>query len=174
MIKIIILSLSIFFVLTGCARLCKDAEFDFTRQENNSNLIRLDGYYYGDLAGNNPSTPSIYLLYKDGVSYNGLGSYNLRDIKDNSLVLSIAENKRNSKSGWGIYKIENNLIEIQNWTFSTGCRPIIIETGEILNDTTIKITAWMNSNSDEQHIVNAIFLFHKYSTKPDSTNNFIK
>lgn len=172
--KITVFSFSIFFVLQGCKKICEDAKSDFPRQENISNMIRLNGYYYGDLTGNNPSTPSIYLIYKDGICYSGLGSYNISDIEDNSLVLSIIEAKRNSKPGWGIYKIENNFIEIQNWTFSTGCKPIIIQKGEILNDTTIKITSWKNSNSDKQHLVNAIFLFHKYSPKPDSTNNFIE
>lgn len=176
MLKFIVLSMSIFFVQQGCRKLglCEDGEFNFPRQENTSNKIRLNGYYYGDLTGNNPSTPSVYLLYKDGISYSGLGTYNINEIEDNSLVLSITDDKRNSKSGWGIYKIENNSIEIQNWSFSTGCKPITILEGEILNDTTIRISFWKNSNSDKQHIVNSIFLFHEYSPKPDSTNNFIK
>lgn len=175
MLRLFVLCIAFCFVFQGCNKLgiCEDAHLSFDRLENHSNKIRFDGYYYGDFTGKN-ITASIYLFYENGVSYTGLGSHNMTDIENNTLIISIPEDKRISKSGWGIYKIDNNLIEFQNWTFSTGCKPILIQTGEIINDSTIKITSWKNSNSDELNIVNAIFHFNKYSSKPDSTNNFIQ
>ncbi len=158
------------FVLTSCSKLglCHDAELGFSRQSNISNKIRLDGYFYEDSNGTGYS--KVYLLYQNGVSYNGLSSTRIKDIENNSFAPTV---NKDVKSGWGVYRIEGNHIEFQNWVFSVGCKPVITRKGTILNDTTIKLTSWQNSNSDESNNINTILLFHKYSPKPDSTNNFI-
>ncbi len=176
MIKLILLFMSVFLTQQSCEKvgLCDDDELGFPRQSNVSNKIRLDGFYYGDLTGDNPNSAMINLLYQNGISYIGLGSYDLVDIEDNSFELSISDDKKKEKSGWGVYRVEGDRIEIQNWTFSTGCKPVTTQKGVILNDTTIKIVSWQNSNSDMLHSVNAIFRFHKHTSKPDSTNSLVK
>lgn len=175
-IFIVVLSLLLVFLQNSCRKLglCKDDEFTFSRQENSFNSLRLDGYYLEYLPEKDSNYARVYFFYTNGITYSNLASYKVEDIINDSTGLNITEENRKIKSGWGIYKIENNSIEIQSWAFSLGCKAVLIQKGDILNDTTIKLTSWKNSSSDVLHNEITIMRFHEYSPKPDSTNNLIK
>lgn len=52
------------FVLLSCRKLnlCDDKELGFNRQQNSQIKLQTNGYYYGDLLGNNPENPGIHFF----------------------------------------------------------------------------------------------------------------
>lgn len=130
--------------------LCKDAELNFPRIDNTSGRLRLAGYYYGDFSGQSPDVPSVYLLYQNGVFLNR-HSVDLEDAISDQVQLEYNELKKKYKGDWGVYKIENNIIEIHFWSPSYSCVSAIMLKGEISNDTTFKITSWQESDEKKNH-----------------------
>jgi hypothetical protein len=131
MLRNVILLALVLALFPSCKklRLCKDGEFTFSRQEDNSNELKLSGYYY-TVSEEYPKAASIMLLFRNGVSVNSFGA-TLDEVQDGIVDLSIGENFKNLKSGWGIYKIENGSIEIQSWqTIQHPCKPIAREKGK--------------------------------------------
>lgn len=153
---------------------CKDAELGSARQNNTSNRLRLAGYYYGDVTELNPTSSEVYLFYQNGVFYN----YNSVDIKNamsGQVQLDNFDLRTKHKSFWGIYKIENDFIEIRYWLPSiNGCVKLFVGKGEILNDTTFKLISTKVGRGGDPLMVDDTFRFYPYSPKPDSIVNFIK
>jgi hypothetical protein len=81
------------------------------------------------------------------------------------------------KYSWGVFIIEGNKISFERWYPSEPPYKAFVNTGEILNDTTFKITEsyrMQNGEKTKVHTENAIYHFKQLSPKPDSTNSFIK
>jgi hypothetical protein len=130
----LLLLLLVLLLIQSCKKLglCEDGEFSFTRQPNDLTSLRLDGYYYGDLIGNNQNAPELYLLYQNGIFYNNR-SAPIEDVVAGSVQLNNSETRKNHKGDWGIYKLDGNSIEIQSWTPSTSCNATFTQKGEILS-----------------------------------------
>ena len=79
----------------------------------------------------------------------------------------------NTPSHIGVFTINKESIEFETWEAG---RDIITFSnyGKILNDTTFSITKQVNNDNSKSDILNLIYKFKQYSSKPDSTNNFIK
>jgi len=169
---VLLLSLGVLFASCEKLGLCKDGEFTFPREEDNSGLLKLSGYYY-NISEEYPNSVKIILLNQNGVIIGSMGG-SLEEVQNESIKLTVHENFKNWKSGWGIYRIKNGNIEIQSWqTIQSPCKPIKVEKGEILNDSTFKITSWQDCRKRKINEVEEIYEFKSYSPKPDSINSFI-
>ncbi|OJV36453.1 MAG: hypothetical protein BGO29_03730 [Bacteroidales bacterium 36-12] len=75
---------------------------------------------------------------------------------------------------WGIYKIENDSIYIQN-KFNPGAISMYVYTrvAKIENDSTIHF-CYTQSTNIGHFKTNETYAFKQFSPKPDSTNVFIK
>lgn len=120
----------------SCMFLYKDEALTIDKEPYEGKELRLDGYYY--LSSGNPD-PWIqtYFLYEDGVFIKT--SFNEEEVKlDESAVVSeekeILLKKR--KFHWGLFRVENNKIEIQGWTSLNGAYRLEKFYGKVLNDTT--------------------------------------
>jgi hypothetical protein len=172
-IYILLIILSVTFASCRKLGLCKDDELTITRQANNSSSMKLNGYYYG-ISDEDSAYAQVTIFYRNGLIYRG-PSYTIVEIMNNKVDLrALIDRQREIKSGWGIYKVNNGNIENQSWAFSQGCKPVVVEKWEILNDSTFRITSWKNTNSDKVNAINLTYRFRSYSPKPDSTNNFIE
>ena len=175
--KILFVSFLLIFV-QSCSKIfkCKDDELTIPRTENNTNKLKLNGYYYGDIFDYNENKPKVYLLYQNGIFYN-CEHIKKEDIDASLMILNNNELRSKYKSRWGTYKINGNNIEIEYWLPQANhCVKLSYNKGEILNDTTFKITYVRTSYRGEvgyEKNVNDIFYFKQYSPKPDSTISFI-
>lgn len=169
---VLLLSLGVLFASCEKLGLCKDDELTLDRQDNNTSELKIDGYYHYPIE-TDTSKSYVFVFYKNGLIYNAFGAKNKKEIEENTLDLIIYNNGRESKPGWGVYKIAGSDIEIQYWPYSMGCSPIITERGEILNDSTIILSSIESSYDCVLNEQNKTLYFKKYSPKPDSTNNFI-
>jgi hypothetical protein len=177
-ILIVLFLLAIPLIIQSCCFLMDtgDETFSFSRVEDNSAKLRLNGYYYGDVEGNFPDHPELFLLNQNGVFCNENGregqGYLTGDVDFFNTPI-----RTQHKSYWGIYKINGNDIEIEYWepAWCTGHGLTHLE-GVIVNDTTFLIKYWKyieNGSKKEEGHVDAIFKFHQYSPKPDSVVSFI-
>ena len=171
------LILFIFAFSCDKSTLCDDDELTINRIINNSNMLNLSGYYYGDISGINSDHPNIYLINQNGIFINA-NSFSLSDAETGNVTFTYPDLAYQYKGDWGVYKLENNTIEIEYWVSrSCGGVGLLYEKGIILNDSTFKITYWRRSYGDKterEEYINAIFRFQKYSPKPDSTIRFIE
>ena len=145
---------------------CKDEELTLQRVPYTGNEVRTDGYYYSYYA-NNSSPPEefivVFFLYRNGVILSAR-SYEKTDFDIlEKTMLNRYESLQNEKIGWGVFIVQNNKIEYEQWSTSVGGGlPIFRNFYDIENNTTLKSFA------------GKIYYFRQFSPKPDSTNNFIK
>ncbi len=177
MIKIFILIQAILLTQSCEKMTCKDDALTIDRINNDNNLLRLDGYYYGDISGINADYPNIYLFYQNGI-FSNANSYNLSDAESGNVTINFPDLKYQHKGDWGVYKIDGDNIEIEYWVSrSCGGVGLLYQIGTVLNDTTFKITYWkhtVSGNTEREENIDAMFRFQEYSPKPDSTIKFIK
>ena len=134
------------------------------------NNLKIDGYFHYDSDGRS----EIYLLYRNGVILYGgaplLGDVGAREseFQNGSYYSHVNE----SKTAWGRFIINDSNIKYEKWNTSTG-GPLetFIASGAILNDTTFRITAVDHSNGDH-YDADKVFMYKKFSPKPDSTNTY--
>lgn len=168
----------VFITVSGfcfsCKKLgfCEDKELGFDRVENNLGALRGGGYYYGDLTGSNPENPGIYIFYLNGTFYYDV-QRPLEDAQKGEIVLSGGDSRFNAKTGWGVYRITGNNLEIQSWLPSKNCHEVQVENGVIENDSVLVITQFYSTDDVEVKMVDSEFRFVPYSPKPDSVVSFI-
>lgn len=176
MTKILFLTAAILLTQNCKGILCRDNVLTIARIENNSNKLRMDGYYYGDLVPTNSERPDIYLIYRNGIFSNAY-SFNLSDAETGNVSLVYSDLQYEHKAAWGVYIINGSNIEIEYWSpRPCGAVGLLYEKGVILNDTTFKINYWKssyNGNIENEGSPEAIFKFQEYSPKPDSIIKFI-
>jgi hypothetical protein len=167
--------LALILLFSSCNKLCRDDDFSFSRTENNSNKLKLGGYYYGKITNSNS-----YLTYYDMLFQNGVvlcGSDSLKKVLDNKIEINPNEYNYKSKFFWGVYRIIDDSIEIQRWIpLFGGCFNVEAFKGVILNDTTFVLTKWYNVDKEGSYnykTIYSIWKFKKYSPKPDSVVTFI-
>jgi len=158
-----IILILIALVLYSCVRSIPDEELTMARTPYTGKEIRLDGYFTGVSPGQDKYYDYIF-FYSNGVAFS-FG--NLRDIDLNLYLKGNA-----GKTYWSIFRVENNTIHVQGWiNLGSGFFGVSQLTVEdkyyiILNDTTLYYDA---SNGYKTK-----YYFKKFSSKPDSTNVFIK
>ena len=174
-----LISLCLFF--TSCAKLgiLQDDELSLQRQDYTGNQLRVDGYYFSEYANDSIEYVSVYFLYKNGIILFG-GSRLLSELPEaeeryrngtfDSKVKSI-------KFVWGVHQIEGSNLKYEQWFPSEKPYKAYVREGEILNDTTFRITQRYRYKNDEKTEVeseNKVYHFKQFSPKPDSTNSFIQ
>ena len=179
MVKFLVL-----FLLTlscGCA-----VSTQIPLQENTSNKLRVDGFYYSILENEGEFIASIHFLYKNGVRlYQGSKSFS----SQNELIDVIVNNSEKESwifaSGpkakemfglWGSYWIENdNFYTIRQ---QLGRGKLYLESrGKVLNEESFEINERkVNKILLKTDIprANDKYYFVPTISKPDSTNNFFK
>ena len=155
--------------------LCKDKEFSFDRLDNTTGKLRLDGYYYSQYFNDSTEELSIVcFLYENGI-FEGNSSGPTEEVREGDVEIDDSFSRNSAKTGWGIYKIEGDEIEIQTWLpTQLSCHAIQVEKGVIENDSTFIITSTYTTKDKDEQEVNSIFRFVPYSPKPDSINSFFQ
>ena len=143
------------------------------RSENNSNALRLGGFYYYQ-SSLNPERVSIYILNSNGT----LGDTGIE------LPLTNAQSKFNSasflsyisdnKSYWGVYHIEGANIKIDTWHANSNGKDFGYRwSGDILSDTSFRITSSALCDGSEYTSLDRLYYFYPLSNKPDSVTSLI-
>ena len=89
---------------------------------------------------------------------------NYNDILNSDTIDFTFNYKKAPMYMYGLFLIKDSIIKIEKWTVGHNCYPYLRE-GKILNDTTFYL---MHREKKE------VYHFKQFSTKPDSTNRFIK
>ena len=178
-----ILYLIIVLSFCGCCDPFGIKKEKFNLQKNNiqSNNLKLDGYYYDINAfdqSKNDYMIDVHIIYRNGLitSYGG-GSY-LNKLNELDLKLQdqdFIDKIKNNKYYWGLVEIKSNNIKFEKY-YPNSPWQLYTKEGTILNDSTFQITKFYKINcgkKSEEKDINQIYHFHKFSPKPDSTNNFL-
>lgn len=157
------------YFLLSCISLttlgCNDMPLEpltMQRMDNNTSLLKLDGYYFFEW-DSDVEAIKILFLYQNGVLLNGLSPdlSSLPEVEERfKSGAYVDEFASQNASAWGIYKLEDDRITIEQWVSGNQCCETVIRSGVILNDSSFII-------NNEQ------FTFKPFSPKPDSTNVFI-
>ena len=78
------------------------------------------------------------------------------------------------KSYWGVYHIEDSNIFIDTWHItSNGINKGYRWSGEILSDSSFRITSSSLCDGAEYRTLNRLYYFHPLTNKPDSVTSLI-
>ncbi len=80
---------------------------------------------------------------------------------------------RSKPDGIGVFSVLRNVLECQIF-FSESGRVTQNCTGEILNDTTLRLTSWRYNRYGHVENIDELYYFKAFNNKPDSTSSFIK
>lgn len=172
------LLIAIFFALLSCEKnkKCDDKNLTLDRVELAGSQLRLNGFYYGNPE---PDWENI-VLYETFVFYqNGVllrtGSKEFDNMESEIEALSKTTLPQESKDVWGIINVNGNNIAMEHWLPAPCSKPVLLRSGEILNDTTFVLNKMIRRDSEgtTETDINQEFHFRQFETKPDSTNNFI-
>lgn len=158
-------------VTTSCDKSFEDESFTLKKTPNNSNSLRIDGYFYTYLED---SSFIVDIFYKNGVWISGYSSLNFQSIDEEIMNGSFYNLIRTRKYCWGLYIIEEDIINQELIDFNGGLRGIArMAYGKILNDSTINYYKNKYSRMSESNTINFTSHFKEFSPKPDSINPFI-
>lgn len=154
-----------------------DDKLKIEAQKYSGNELKLGGYYYHELIGNDKLYRTVNFFYRDGCLFTP-GAYLVgnqlqfeQDLQNYKSMPCYSD----SKFSWGRFEVKDYKIRFEKWYPSSG-GPIqaYVSEGVILNDTTFKITLSYrlkrNGKKTEIHTENEVYKFRFYSAKPDSTN----
>jgi hypothetical protein len=160
--------LSILTFSLGCKKPKKDKKLSISQTPNNSNLLKLNGYYYYEYSGNNELIKDVYLFYRDGqiISFSISGGNGFLDLENYLVSDRFKSQIQSNKDMHGLYLIENQNLVTEKWAANESGYLVNRSEGLILNDSTFEI-----SNTGASG--NLLYKFKSYSPKPDSTNKFI-
>lgn len=137
--------------------------------------LNLNGVYIlqDDLVNVNEDYVGVILLYENSLTIKGI-------VRKDSLGKNLEKTIENfaskkTKTGYGVFEIKDNFIEIEFWTPSSG-GPLktTINKGKVINDETFLLTYMYNNYDGTERTFNNLYKLHSLETKPDSTNRFIK
>jgi len=142
-----------------------DEKLTLPRRDYTGNELRIDGYYHVSRQENHSA---VYFLYRNGIVL-FVGGYSDR------FEEKMVNFKSKSKSDWGVFIVDGNIIQYEKWVGSSNIRACISKyTGHIVNDTTIRFTEYYYSETKNTFSIDEIWHFKQFANKPDSTNKFIK
>jgi hypothetical protein len=154
-----------------------DESLTRSRTPNTLNALRLDGYYFSKVMGEDDSLVSPYFLYRNGVIISAGSTPEMRLGVLESLLIdeSFIKKLKRVKDSYGVYLINNDRIEFEMWYPGPGPPKLVfLRQGVILNDSTFRITKIIHPRTDTAETTDEIYRFKKFHPKPDSTNDFIK
>jgi len=167
-------------LLSCCAKdnIFKDDELSLEKESYEGEQLRIDGYYYYRYSTSKGYRLLTYFLYNDGtLIYGGAPLESNQSEKEQQYASGeFYENEKNRKSNWGVFQIDGNLIKFERWYPSQPPLKAYVREGEILNDTTFKITQsyrMKDGEKTERKDRDETFNFKEFSPKPDSTNKFV-
>ncbi len=159
-----IIFIVLFITFMSCTvQTLPDEELTMTKAPNNGKEIRTDGYFTG-LGLTQTMYYNYLFFYKNGTYF----SFSNSLVDNLSQIRAEIEHFKTIKGSWGLYQVNNNIINIQRWRQSVEYYQFILNNYQykIINDTTI---FYSDKSGDTTR-----YNFIKYSPKPDSTNVFIK
>lgn len=173
-----ILFLTILTLCFSCEikNICKDNDLKLNKTEYAGQDLRINGFYYGNPNINSQGVKlyESFIFYSNGVMMVP-GTVEFKEME--GYITTIANsNQQNTKFVWGLFDIENKSISIEHWVAAQCGYPVVLRSGEILNDTTfvLKKMVRRDSQGTTKTDINQEFHFREFDIKPDSTNNFIK
>lgn len=156
---------------------CNDMDLSLNRVELTSSQLRLDGFYYGNPESDWENTVyyETYVFYQNGVLLR-TGGMEFYKMEAEIEGLSKTTLPQQSIDVWGIINISGSNITIEHWQPAPCSKPVLLRSGEILNDTTFVLNKMIRRDSEgtTETDINQEFHFRQFDIKPDSTNNFIK
>lgn len=163
---------SIICMSSNCEKSVDDMPFSLNKQSYNGNSLRIDGYYYQKYG--NPEKLTIYFFYSNGILLHAGDGYTF-DIEDKFTSGQLYEKLKENKYCWGLFLIDGKKIQFERY-YNTDelSKKAYIRSGEILNDTTFKITKSVRSDGAEERTRDEMFYFKPFKPKIDSTNRWIK
>ena len=176
MVRMASIFLYILLSVVSCSIL--DDKLSIDKEYNDSDKLRLNGYYYFKYGEDENTRLVIYFFYKNGVLFHA-GAPLATEVEENENSLkdsSFYGGTMKSKARWGIYNISGDTIAFERWYPSTGSLPAYVRSGKILNDTTFVITESYRMRFgrkweyDQEY---RVYHFREFKHKPDSTNPFI-
>jgi hypothetical protein len=173
--KVIIL----FFWLSISLFSCKDAKLVIPKENNTTQKLNLNGYFYLKKSSPFENSNNVYFLYENGIIlYVGSLSSNDETTITNYINNEILKYNTiyKTKYYWGLYNISENNITIERWQpGSAGERLKTVKSkGEVVNKNSFKLTSSYSNYTKKNYQFEEIYEFRAFSPKPDSTNNFIK
>lgn len=152
-----------------------DDKFTLNRRDYNGSELKLEGYYFS--SSGHLGKIKIHFLFKNGVL---LGSNevweqaNIVEVEKEFSDGQYYERIKDNKQYWGVFSINGNKIETQRWFETSGSTlNAYSHTGEIINDTTFRMTEVKRVDGTEKREIDYLFHFQAFSPKPDSTCPFI-
>lgn len=147
---------------------CGVQKLTLSKQDNDTNRIRLDGFYYNQTK----FQFEHFFLYQNGVVLNGGFCGSCSTVNQISEFYNNTSNYKNTLNlpyRWGVYQINDDDIQFEWWRSGDGWDyPTVKFSGKIINDTTLVI------DYPARAVGRDTFYFHPYYNKPDSINKFIK
>lgn len=163
-------------VIAACAA---HQDFVLIRQNNTSDKMVLDGYYY--TVWNDGYYDAIF-LYENGVVYHGFNNkfeIGMDSVDRKFLSTSFKSSnsyERNVRYIWGLYQTKGDSIMIERYVVPIfGERyQTYIQRGVIINNKQFVMTHVYFVKEGREKSIRDTFNFRPLPVKPDSTNNFIK
>lgn len=162
----LLLVLTSAFVACKKLNLCEDDNLSMPKTTFTGNQLRIDGIYHATFE--NDSSFALLVFYANGLFLTSTETNtSLSAIEAQMIDGSFYEKKKNAKTNWGLYQVDNGLTT-EGWKKTPGCYPALQLTGEIINDSTITIGNLMLKDN-----LSLTYHFKSFQPKPDSTNCFI-
>jgi hypothetical protein len=169
--------------LASCKKLglCRDEELAMNRASVTRPVVfKMNGCYIETppLTFNNIEQSEVMVFFENGV-FQSWGTIPIGGIEGSNSILTSTQ-INDYHSGWGVYKIDGRALEIEHWDIVTPpnrCLGTVLIRGEILNDSTLRITSREGKRNGEFTVraeEQTVFRFRRLAQKPDSTNQFIK
>jgi len=166
-------------VLLMSSTCSKENDTELFKTPYEGSELNLTGYFITNLNESiEGELKSTYFFYQDGVVLYGRSypiSMSENEIEGRFVSTDFDGVIKQSKSGWGIFVINEGELEFETWEPSSGgSLKTVVRSGSILNDSTFLITSFYNGYSEETTVKNDTFRFKSFSPKPDSTNMFVQ
>ena len=151
-------------------------DLDMPRRTYTGKELRTDGYYYSGYIHTNKM--GTLMLFRNGVCMFTYFDYRYGDAthyieNDKWGNKSYMNEVRSKPDGIGVFSVLRNVLEFQIF-FSGSGRVTQNCTGEILNDTTLRLTSWRYNRYGHVENIDELYYFKAFNNKPDSTSSFIK
>lgn len=165
--------LILFVLLSSCCKnYCKDDELQIVKKDYTGDALRMNGFYYSK---NGALVRSFLVPYRNANCI--LSNYPVdidrlvRDLDNNSGLMS---GIRKRKTSWGLIEIQNDTLKVDYWGIAKCERPLERGFFKILNDTTLLNFKNTSMRDMKDYFVSDTFYFQYLSSKPDSTNEYIR
>jgi len=173
-IFISVVLLSLLLMSFCCKDVFKDEEFTLIKAPYTGKEFKINGYYYNYYY--DTARVRVFVFYNNSCVIKGFIRYTKDEFENMFRNGEFKNSIKENSSCWGLFNIDSNNIKIEHYYPMEGDlkNRVYINSGIIINDTTFIITKFMRPDGSELSTKNDTFHFKQFSSKPDSTNNFIK